>query len=105
MHEGAERRITNRLKHKMKMVGHQTKREYLDGMLGFGGGEQFQKGSVVPIAVEHGGAAVAVIEDMEGMASQMAARYRGENMRKCSTMQWESSLSPFRSPFYDPPQS
>lgn len=81
VHEGAEGRITDWLEHKMKMVGHHAKGEYLDGMSGFRGGEQFQKGSVVAVGVKHGGAAVAAIEDMEGMAGQMAARDAGHGER------------------------
>lgn len=52
----------------MKMVGHQAQGEYLDGRPGFSDSEQFQKGSVIPVDVEYGSAAVAAIEDMEGMA-------------------------------------
>ena len=84
VHEGAEGRVTDRLEDKMKMVGHQAKGEYLDGMLGFRGGEQFQKGSVIPVGVEHGGTPVTTIEDMKGMAGQMAARdtgHRGEDTK------------------------
>ena len=68
VHEGAEGRITDWLEYKMKMVGHHAKGEYLHGMSGSRGGEQLQKGSVVAVGVKHGGAAVAAIEDMEGMA-------------------------------------
>ena len=84
VHEGAEGRLTDRLEHKMKMVGHHAKGEYLHGMLGFSGGEQLQKGSVIPIGVKHSGTTVATIEDMEGMAGQMAARdtrHRDEDTR------------------------
>ncbi len=90
VHEGAEGGITDRLEHQMKMVGHQTKREYLDRMLGVGGGKQLQKGSVVAVGVKHGGAAVTTIEDMKGMASQMAARdagHRGKDTQGSGTMQ------------------
>ena len=39
VHEGTERGITDWLEYKMKMVGHQAKGEYLDGMPGFRGGK------------------------------------------------------------------
>lgn len=74
VHEGTEGSITDWLEHKMKMVGPQAKGAYRDGMRGFGGGEQLQKDSVIPVGVKHGGAAVAAIQDLEGMAGQMAAR-------------------------------
>lgn len=51
--------------------------------------------TVITVGVEHSGAAVAAIEDMEGMAGQMAARdtrHRGGNMLNCGTMQLKSSL-------------
>ena len=60
---------------------HQAKGEYLHGIPSFCSGEQLQKGSVIPVSVEHGGAAVAASEDMESMASQMAARDAGHRAR------------------------
>lgn len=47
-------------------------------MLRFGSREQIEEGGgVIPVFVKHGRAAVAAIEDMEGIANQVAARNAG----------------------------
>lgn len=98
LHKRAEAGVAGWLQDKMKMIGHQAEGEQLHRILRFGSGEQIQKGPVIPIGMKHGRAAVAAIEDMEGVASEMAARYAGhggEGKRERGGMQRKSSLSPF----------
>lgn len=56
------------------MIGHEAKPKDLDGVSGVSGAEQLEKGGLVGVLVKDDRAAVASIENMVGMASQLSTR-------------------------------
>ena len=96
LHEGTQRRLGDRPQDEMKMIGHQAEAEQLDGKLGLGRGEQLEEGGIVAVLVEDGGAAVATIEDVVGVAGPVTAgdaRHAGMLGGRRSRRQAKSSLS------------
>lgn len=73
LHKRAERCAPGGLEDEMEMIGHQAEGENFNGMSGFGRGEQVQEGPIVSIRMEHRGAAIAPIEDMEGVTGEVTA--------------------------------
>jgi len=74
LHEGTERALGGGLDDEMKMVGHQTESEQLDGMFRFRGGKQVETCGVVAVLVEDRGATVAAIQRMVDVAGHLSAR-------------------------------
>jgi len=74
LHERAESGSGSGLHNQMKMIGHETDGEHLDGKVPFGQGKQVEEGRVVAVLVEHGRAAVATIEHMVGVSGGLSAR-------------------------------
>jgi hypothetical protein len=74
LHERAQGRNSRGLHDQMKMIGHQAEAEYLDGMPGFGSGEQVEKGGVVASLVEDRRAPVSTIQHMVGVSSDVSTR-------------------------------
>lgn len=58
----------------VKMIRHQADAEDLDGIVGFRGGEQVEKGGVVAVLMEDPGATVATIQHMVDVSSHLSAR-------------------------------
>jgi hypothetical protein len=74
LHERAQGRNSRGLHDQMEMIGHQAEAEDLDGMPGFGSGEQVKKGGVVAVLMEDRGATVPTIQHMVGVPSDLSAR-------------------------------
>lgn len=74
LHEGTERARGGGLHDEVKMIGHQADAEELDGVGGFRGGEQVEKGGVIAVLVEDRGTPVPPIEDMVGVSSRFSTR-------------------------------
>lgn len=74
LHERTEA-FSGRGRHdEMKMIGHETEAEDLDGMLGFGHAEQLREGRIVGVFVKNRASAVATIQHVVGVSSAGAAR-------------------------------
>lgn len=74
LHERTECVWSRRLHHKVEMIGHETEAQDADRVSDFGGTEQLKKDGVVRFFVKDNRAAVATVEDMVGMTSQLSTR-------------------------------
>jgi len=74
LHERAENGVGGRLHDQMKMIGHEADAEELDRILGFGRGQQVEKGGVVAVLVEELGATVPTIQHIVGVSGHLSAR-------------------------------
>ena len=74
LHEGTEGIRMHGLQHRMKMVRHQAKAKYLDGILALGRDEQIEEGLIVAGFVENSCATIASIQHMVGMATELSTR-------------------------------
>ena len=65
----------------LEMIGHQVDAEDFDRVLCFCGGEQLAEGGVVAVLVKGNGLAVAAIEHMVGVSSNLTARKARHGVR------------------------
>lgn len=72
VHERTERRVGGWWHHEVEMMGHQTDAEHVDRMFRLGHRKQVEEGGVILILVKDERAAVAAIEHMVGMASELS---------------------------------
>ena len=70
---GAEGVRGQGLKHKMEVVGHEAEAEKLDGIAGFRVSEQMEECAIVRVFMEDCRAAIATVEDVVDMASDLTA--------------------------------
>jgi hypothetical protein len=61
LHERAERRLGLRLYDEMKVIGHETEAEHVDGKLGLGGNQQLKERRVIAVFVKDRRAAVPAV--------------------------------------------
>jgi hypothetical protein len=97
LHERTECLPGSWLHNQMKMIGHETDAEHLDGKFAFGQGKQIEEGRAVAVLVKHGRAAVATIEHMVSMASHLSARnarHRKTTVRQTGAMRQEKVACP-----------
>ena len=99
LHEGAQRSLCGGLHDEMKMIGHEAEAKEFDRVFGFRRGEEVEEGGVVALFVKHRRAAIAPIQDMVGVTSDLAARNPRHERRSVgeerARRQAKSSLSPF----------
>lgn len=74
LHEGTQRSLCGRLHDQMKMIGHEAEAKEFDRVFGFGRSEQVEEGGVVALFVKHCRAAIATIQDMVGVTSDLTTR-------------------------------
>lgn len=97
LHKGADCSPTGWLEDEVEMIGHQAEGKNVNGMSGFSRSEEVHEGPIIPICIKHRGAAIASIEDMEGMTGEVPswnARHGREGPREWGVRHEKSSLSP-----------
>lgn len=87
LHKRAEGLCSSGRNDEMEMVGHQAEAENLDGMPSFRRAEQIEASGIVAILVEDGGAAVATVQHMIGMASAVATGNAGHGCSRVRQME------------------
>ena len=86
LHEWDQRRISGRLYDKMEMIGHEADAKELNGILGFGRGEQIKECGVIAILVENCGTTVPTIQNLVGLPSDLSTwNTRHETRKLCES--------------------